>query len=126
MLDANYLALIQILVYVGAISVLFIFGVMLSKRNDVTKSNLFNKYKWIGTIVSIFLLGIMSCFLYRADWSTSIAKAAVIDRVMPTVDKIIELLLTDYVVPFEAAGIMLLVAMVGAIIIAKGEEKSSC
>ena len=55
LLEADYLAIVQILVYVGAISILFVFGVMLTRRNTMAQSNSFNKYKIYGIFVALAL-----------------------------------------------------------------------
>lgn len=117
-LAADFLAMAQILIYVGAISVLLIFGVMLTRRNNISESNLFNKYKYPAGIVTVALFLIVSHFLFWADW-----KSQVKGSVQGTTAQIADLLLNHFFVPFEISGILLLVALIGAIVIGKGEEK---
>lgn len=119
LLYADYLAVIQLLVYVGAISVLIVFGVMLTRRGDIRESNLFNKYKITGGLVSFILFLVVERFLLLTEWTKSD-----INPPQSTIVQLADLMLKDYVVPFEAAAILLLVAMVGAIIIAKGVSDS--
>ena len=119
MLSADFLAAVQLLVYVGAISVLLVFGVMLTRRGDIRSSNPFNRYKYVGLLVVASLFGVFYMFLAPTEWPISdIAPATT------TVAKIADLMLNQYVVPFEAAAMLLLVAMVGAIIIGKGVSSS--
>ena len=119
MLSADFLAAVQLLVYVGAISVLLVFGVMLTRRGDIRRSNPFNRYKYVGLLVVASLFGVLYRFVALSEWPVSdIAPAST------TVAQIADLLLNRYVVPFEAAAILLLVAMVGAIIIGKGVSSS--
>ena len=119
MLSADFLAAVQLLVYVGAISVLLVFGVMLTRRGDIRSSNPFNRYKYVGLIVVAALFGVFYRFVALTEWPTSeVAPAST------TVAQIADLLLNQYVVHFEAAAILLLVAMVGAIIIGKGVSSS--
>lgn len=117
LLYADFLALVQILVYVGAISVILVFGVMLTRRGDIKESNPFNTLKISGGLVSIALFLIVARLLMLTGWGTSTPALE-----QGTVDKISDLLLKDYAIPFEAAGLLLLVATVGAIIIGKGVD----
>lgn len=119
MLYADFLALVQLLVYVGAISVLLVFGVMLTRRGNINESNLFNRYKYVGGLVVFALFVIVEYFALLTKWAPSD-----INPPQTTVAQIADLLLKDYVVPFEAAAILLLVAMIGAIIIGKGVNDS--
>ena len=115
LLEADYLAIVQILVYVGAISVLFIFGVMLTKKDSMEKSNNFNRYKIFGGLVSFALFILIGRIIF-------ISKFVSADRVISssTINDISNLMLNDFVIPFELAGILLLVSMIGAIVIGKG------
>lgn len=115
LLEAEYLAVVQILVYVGAISVLFVFGVMLTRRDSMEKSNMFNRYGIIAGLMAA-ALGLV---LGRTLLLTSFNTVAVSSQIS-AVSAISTLLLGDYVIPFEAAGILLLIAMIGAIVIGKG------
>lgn len=119
MLYADFLALVQLLVYVGAISVLMVFGVMLTRRGNINESNLFNRYKIVGGIVVFGLFLVMERFILNTKWVISN-----VNPVQTTVPQLADLMLKDYVVPFEVAAILLLIAMVGAIIIGKGVSDS--
>ncbi|WP_238134257.1 NADH-quinone oxidoreductase subunit J family protein [Calderihabitans maritimus] len=115
LLEADFLAAVQILVYVGAVSILLVFGVMLTRRGDIRESNPFNRYKGIAALVALVLFLLVERFILGTSWTLS-------NAVPPadTVGPIAEAMLSDFVVPFEAAAILLLVAMVGAIILARG------
>lgn len=119
LLYADFLALVQLMVYVGAISVLLVFGVMLTRRGNIRESNLFNRYVLSGGIVAFVLFLVMVKFIFMTSWAPS-------DLNPPetTVAQIADLLLKQYVVPFEVSAILLLVAMVGAIIIGRGVNNS--
>lgn len=119
MLSADFLAAMQILVYVGAISVLLVFGVMLTRRGDIAMSNLFNKYKIVAGVICLGLFLILERLIMTSTWQPSIFSAP-----ESTVGPIADLLMTKYVVPFEVAALLLLVAMVGAILVAKGVKQS--
>lgn len=119
LLNADFLAVVQLLVYVGAISVLLVFGVMLTRRGDMSESNLFNKYRVAAGIVALALFGVIVRFVLLSPMNMGAVSVP-----QSTVAQIADLLLGDYVLPFEIAGLLLLVAMVGAIIIGKGEGKT--
>jgi len=114
-LSADFLAAMQILVYVGAISVLLVFGVMLTRRGDIAMSNLFTKNILGGVVVSLALFVILGRLILTSDWATS---AFTVPE--STVGPIADLMMNVYVIPFEVAALLLLAAMVGAIIVAKG------
>lgn len=115
LLQADYMAIVQIMVYVGAISILFIFGVMLTKRNDMAETNNANRYKTMAAIIA----GILFLVLIRIILSASFVPAEVQNN-GSTIAAIANLLLNDFPVAFEASSILLLVATIGAIIIGKG------
>jgi NADH:ubiquinone oxidoreductase subunit 6 (subunit J) len=118
-LYADYLALVQILVYVGAISVLLVFGVMMTKRGDIKESNLFNKYKIPAVVVCFAIFTVITYFVFHTDFIHTGN-----DLQQGSISSIANLLFNDYLIPFEIAGVLLLVALVGAIIIGKGENNT--
>jgi NADH:ubiquinone oxidoreductase subunit 6 (subunit J) len=115
LLNADYLAIVQIMVYVGAISILFVFGVMLTKRTGMEDSNPFNRYKLSAIVVAaaLFLVFVKTIFGAQLTPSTAAAEGS-------TVTSIAYLLLGDYAVAFEISGVSLLVSTIGAIVIGKG------
>lgn len=121
LLNAEYLAAVQVLVYAGAISIMVIFAVMLTLRGDVADSNPVTK-KWttgalVGAIVFIMLAVVI---LTNSDWRI----LAGTDLAAYSTVELSKLLLSWYVIPFEAAAILITVALIGAIIIAKGGHES--
>ncbi|AVX20506.1 MULTISPECIES: NADH-quinone oxidoreductase subunit J [Carboxydocella] len=113
-LNADFIAFVQLMVYVGAVAILFAFGVMLTRRGDINRSNLFNNQKWTALIVSLGVFSVLAWLLNATSWGNQAAEGP-----KETVGQLAELMLTDYVVPFEIAAVLLLVAMLGAIVIAK-------
>lgn len=114
LLHADFLALVQVLVYAGAIAVLIVFAVMITMREDVRQSNLFNKYKWIGALLSFGLFGLIGYLILASNFPIRNVDTG------STIEGIAEIMLRHYVIPFEIAAILLLIAMVGAIILGKG------
>lgn len=119
LLNADYLAVVQIMVYVGAISILFVFGVMLTKRGDMGESSGFNRYKVYGAFTA---LAVFLAFARIIISSEFVPVAGTTPE--STIMDIASLLLNDYSVAFEIAGILLLVATVGTIVIGKGVKQS--
>lgn len=119
LLGAEFLAMILIVVYVGAVMVLFLFVVMMLDVNFAELRAGFLKYLPIGAVVGLLLL-VELVFLVSA-WVT--APDLVSDAPMPPASEVSntralgEVLYTRYVYLFEAAGLILLVAMIGAIVL---------
>lgn len=118
LLNADYLAVVQIMVYVGAITILLVFGIMLTKREYIEKSTQFNKYKAYGVIVAAALFIVFAVNIFTAKFTASSAAAP-----ESTIKEISSLLLNDYSIAFQVAGVLLLVATIGAIVIGKGVKK---
>ncbi|HYF83649.1 MAG TPA: NADH-quinone oxidoreductase subunit J [Clostridia bacterium] len=119
LLNADYLAVVQVMVYVGAITILFVFGVMLTKREYIEKSSQFNRYKVYGAIVAAALFIVFALNIFNAKFTLSTA-------VPPdsTINAISSLLLNDYSIAFQVVGVLLLVATIGAIVIGKGVKST--
>lgn len=118
LLEAEFLAVVQILIYVGAIATLIVFAIMLSRnimRRDIRAAN----DQWVeGVVAAVLLFVLLALVLSRASWPT-ISAAAPPDAI-PGIGRA---LVSDYVIPFEVASVLLLVGMVGAIIIARERER---
>jgi NADH:ubiquinone oxidoreductase subunit 6 (subunit J) len=116
LLEAELLAMVQILVYVGAIAILVIFAVMLSRRlmsDDYESRN----EQWLyGLGAAVLLFGILVYILLRINWPVAAAEVPA-----ETIVQLgIGLVSPDaFLLPFEVASVLLLVALVGAVIIAR-------
>lgn len=122
LLQAQFLAIIQILVYAGAIMVLFLFVIMLLNVDD--EESLFNKFR-VKYFVA-FLLGVtvLSQILYTVGGVTDVLPEVSEDMVqVGTVEAVGDVLFTDYMLPFELTGILLTAAVVGALVIAQHKVK---
>jgi len=118
LLDAGFLAVVQIVVYIGAIAILFIFAVMLTRRvmsdtGPQTNSN----WIWAGLISLGFFVGISLVIL---NWPGSSASAPEIAANLDTVTQLgTELVNPDaFILPFEVASVLLLAALIGAVVVA--------
>ncbi|MDZ7779666.1 MAG: NADH-quinone oxidoreductase subunit J [Gemmatimonadota bacterium] len=123
LLEAHFLAAIQVIVYAGAIMVLFLFVIMLLNLGHDYVQDLRGGAFGVASFAVIGLMaGLLSRQLSGPGTPTSGEGGAAIDAAIAehgVVGAIAEPLYTTYVVPFEITGILLLVAIVGAIVLAK-------
>jgi NADH-quinone oxidoreductase subunit J len=124
LLTAQFIAVIQVLVYAGGIVVLYLFVVMLVnlKRPPEDHSSP-QRHPWLGFALSALVLGQLAAILLFGGVAPPGDAAAMqnSDLAVNNVERVGMLLYTDFLVPFEVASMLLLVAMVGAIILAKRE-----
>lgn len=114
LLNAEFLAAVQVLIYAGAVVVLLLFAIMLTQGSQTPQSNLSNHQAGFAGVVTLLLLGVMGWVLLQTPWQVASIPAAI--NVTETLGK---LLFTDFALAFELASLVLLVAMVGAIVIAR-------
>jgi NADH:ubiquinone oxidoreductase subunit 6 (subunit J) len=116
LLDAGFLAAVQILIYVGAITVLILFAILLSEKMLGGQIKQHNRQ----SIPAAALVAVLVWMLITSVSSAFVDKAAPASAADPAAARFIGLsLLGPYVIPFEIASLALLVAMIGAIIIAR-------
>ncbi|MFN6462586.1 MAG: NADH-quinone oxidoreductase subunit J [Nostoc sp. DedVER02] len=119
LLNADFVAAAQILIYVGAVNVLILFAIMLvNKRQDFVAFPNSWVRKLLTGLVSIGLFGLLSTMVLATPWAYSTAPIA---GGTSSIVLIGEHFFTDFLLPFELASILLLMAMVGAIILARRE-----
>jgi NADH-quinone oxidoreductase subunit J len=118
LLGADFIAVVQLMVYVGGILILLIFGVMLTNR--ITNVDIrTGTIHIIPAIIGVGVLwGAVTAVMLKTDW---IVNPKVISD--PTIAEIGRLLITDYVLIFELLGILLLIALIGAATIARRETE---
>ena len=115
LLNAEMLAVVQILVYTGAIMVVFIFVIML--LNVPAEDAAADPLRWlnfIGIPAGLFLLALVSSAIWRSP-SRMVATGAI----QGSPEAIGRSLFTDYVLPFEATSVLILIAIVGSLVLAK-------
>ena len=120
LLNAQFLAVVHIIVYAGAIMVLFLFVLMMLNLNKDTEPQKSATWKLTGGIAAgsllVTLVGAMR-------GSIEVATPAQTDSRVGLVQNLGKVLFTDFVVPFEIAGILFLAAMVGAVLVGKRDLK---
>ncbi|HEY3413720.1 MAG TPA: NADH-quinone oxidoreductase subunit J [Armatimonadota bacterium] len=119
LLNAEFIAAAQVLVYVGAITVLILFAIMLTQGLTGTTFGGPTHSQWpIGLATAGVMMVLLGTFLMRQPWPLQTDPGIVANT--PQVLGI--QLLTTYIIPFEVASIVLLAALVAAIVLASGEE----
>ena len=120
MQQAEFLFAVQIVLYVGGIMVLFLFVIMLVNLDEAAKQRQFNK-AWSVALVAVLAVGAqIAYFLYAGKDSFKIAAAIAPNTpAAGNVEQIANSLFSDYLLPFEIASILLLVAVVGSVVMAK-------
>jgi NADH-quinone oxidoreductase subunit J len=115
LLNAQFVAIVQIVIYAGAVVVLFLFVVMLLGMERAEETPDRRRYQWLagGMLAALFLAGVA--------WALLSASPSAIQPLART-DNVREIgaaMLTDFAIPFEMASVVLLVAIIGAVVLAK-------
>lgn len=114
LLAAEFVAVVQIIVYVGAIVVLFLFGIMLTRAPIGRDANLDNDQRWAALAVGLLMFGVLAAVLSKQFGRVHVDTSAV-QRTAGVADSVF----TTYVIPFEVVSVVLLAALVGAVVIAR-------
>ena len=114
---ADFIAGVQLLVYIGGINVLIIFGIMLTNRISSVRLSQTNVQQGIGGVVGLWTFIMLTVVITKTQWyqSPGIEPSS-------TVYELGTLLMTKYLLPFEAASILLLGALIGAAILSRQEN----
>ena len=113
---ADFMTGIQLLVYVGGILTLIIFGIMLTNKISSARLSQTNMQQGIGSVVSLWLLIVLSLVISKTNWYSASSSEPT-----STVDKIGTLLMTKHLLAFEGISLLLLGALIGAAILARKE-----
>ena len=146
LMSAEFLAVVQVLIYVGAISILFIFAVMLTR--DVRRGNLPNRLQIPAVVLPALLLWALVFTAVLTDWnlipdsqqqrvdlvqtqSVNVVPDSALEQIGISSAQeqeamqragLADLLISDFVLPFEVASVLLLAALIGALALARGRE----
>lgn len=118
MLNAGFIAVVQVVIYIGAIAILFIFAVMLTRREMRDTGPGLNPNWWVSALVSILTFGGLAYLL--SSWSGFSQAPAAIPSGFDAVSALGDALISPdaFVLPFEVASVLLVAALVGAVYIA--------
>jgi NADH-quinone oxidoreductase subunit J len=118
LLAAEFVAVTQVLVYIGAIVVLMLFGLFLTRAPLGGDQELDNNQRWLAAIIALFLFGVLAVTLQRGFKGVHVNPTLIAQGGSNTA-AIGTSIFHDFVVPFEVASILLLAALVGAVVIAR-------
>jgi NADH-quinone oxidoreductase subunit J len=115
LLAAEFTAVVQVLIYIGAIIVLFLFGIMLTRAPIGQEGDLDNDQRWLAGLVALLLFGVLAYVLNDAFKSSAKIHLAGPQTTAQVGDSIFG----AYLLPFEVVSVLLLAALVGAIVLAR-------
>ena len=116
LLAAEFVAATQVLVYIGAIVVLFLFGIMLTRAPIGRDNGLDNDQRWAGALVGLGLFALLGTILYDGFGEQKVEPTSVGDTAAVGLS-----IFQDFVIPFEVISVLLLAALIGAVVIARRE-----
>ena len=118
LVGAEFAGWVQILIYVGAIVILFLFGLMLTKA-PIGRDTLDNQRRWLGALVAV---GVFAGLVFLIDQAFPINEARAFEVLQATTRDVGQSIFRDFVLPFEAISFLLLAALIGAIVLARKDE----
>ena len=123
LLAAEFVAVTQVLVYIGAIMVLMLFGIMLTRARIGRDVDATNDHWWSGLITALLLVGVMAYALIDYYGGDKLPADRQIDSVAGSnTATVSDSIFAQYLIPFEVVSVLLLAALVGAIVIARKDR----
>jgi NADH-quinone oxidoreductase subunit J len=116
LLGAPLIAAAQVLIYIGAISVLILFAIMLTQTKAAPVRLVFQSQAVPAAVLAVVLALVVALAAVGTDWG------AVPERLATATEALAGLVFRDYILPFEVVGVLLLAAVVGAVFLARREE----
>jgi NADH-quinone oxidoreductase subunit J len=117
LLGAAIVAAAQVLIYLGAISVLILFAIMLTQAGDANIPAPFHRQVWLAALVALAAVGLIGWAAVTTNWGDNLTAAAI------GIQEIATALFTTYALPFEIVSLLLLAAIIGAIFLARRPEE---
>tara|TARA_R100000306_G_C4370879_1_gene139895 strand:- start:694 stop:1200 length:507 start_codon:yes stop_codon:yes gene_type:complete len=119
LLASEFLAATQVLIYIGAIVVLVLFGVMLTRAKLGEDVNLTNDYWYVGAFTGVILFILLAASLLDHFGDEPLDQANTSTQIAGNTEQVADALFAPYLVPFQAVSVLLLAALVGAIALAR-------
>jgi NADH-quinone oxidoreductase subunit J len=116
---AEFLFAVQVILYIGGIVVLFLFVIMLVNLDEAARQRQFNKQWPIALAAAVFVGAELVYFLKAGAESFKLPAPAAASSTTGNTERLADVLFSEYLLPFEAASVLLLVAIVGSVIMAK-------
>jgi NADH-quinone oxidoreductase subunit J len=122
LLGAQFIAAVQIIVYAGAIMVLFVFVIMLLNAGVEERTDFSKLAKYAGLPLGMFLLLVLAYGMARSVIGSTIANGSATSSTSFSTEQLSKMLFRQYLFPFEATSILILIAILGALVLAKKDE----
>ena len=119
LLASEFVAATQVLVYIGAIVVLVLFGVMLTRAKLGQEVNLTNDYWYVGAFTAVIIFAVMAYSVLDYFGDEPLNQANAETQLVGNTEQVSDAIFSQYLVPFEAISVLLLGALVGAIVLAR-------
>jgi NADH-quinone oxidoreductase subunit J len=119
LMHAEFLFAVQILLYVGGIMVLFLFVIMLVNLDQAALVRQFNKQWWLALACALAVGAEIVMFLKKGASAFQLAPPVAAAGAAGNTEQIADALFSEYLLPFEIASVLLLVAVVGSVVMAK-------
>ena len=116
LLGAPIVAAAQVLIYLGAISVLILFAIMLTQAGDANLPSPFHRQVWLAAVAALVVVGLIGWAVTATDWGNATVIVGIV------LDTMAAALFNDYALPFEILSLLLLAAIIGAIYLARRPE----
>ena len=116
LLGAPIVAAAQVLIYLGAISVLILFAIMLTQAGDANLPSPFHRQVWLAAVAALVVVGLIGWAVTATDWGNATVVVGIVLNTMAAA------IFTDYALPFEILSLLLLAAIIGAIYLARRPE----
>ena len=115
LMGAPLIGAAQVIVYIGAISVLILFAIMLTQTKDAPTRLVFQTQVGPAAVASVVIAVVIALAVVATDWGASA------ERIIAGANQVASVLFTDFVLPFEVVSVLLLAAVVGGVFLAKRE-----
>jgi NADH-quinone oxidoreductase subunit J len=122
LLGAEFIAAVQVIVYAGAIMVLFVFVIMLLNAGVEERTDFSKLAKFAGLPLGIVLLLALAHFMAHSFIGHQIANGSAASSTSVSTEALSKMLFRQYLFPFEATSILILIAILGALVLAKKDE----
>jgi NADH-quinone oxidoreductase subunit J len=119
LLASEFLAVTQVLIYIGAIVVVVLFGVMLTRAKLGEDVNLTNDYWYVGAFTAVILFVLLATSLLDHFGDEPLDQANAETQLANNTEQVADAIFGPYLVPFQAVSVLLLAALVGAIALAR-------
>jgi NADH-quinone oxidoreductase subunit J len=117
LLTNEFLALVQVLIYGGAVATIILFGIMLTRSRDLMPVTFGESTRLLGFLAGVILLGVILGAVLNTNWPRYAEQVTLVP-----LTAIGDALFKQWLLPFEIASVVLLVALIGAVVISRQEE----